>query len=128
MAQLRLPLTINGVDFSQAANRLAYSVYYEDRVGANTTTMLNGDEYPDVLAQRPVIVWPLNFLWAGELAALYAALGDGNTYVQVQYFDTKANATLTGFFRGTVSAAELGLYDARGAAFRDGMTLTLRSR
>lgn len=124
----RLPLAINGIDFSEAAERLSYSIGYEDRVGASAVTMLNGDEYPDVLARRPVITWPLNMLWAEELRRLYRALGDRNSYVPVRYYDTRAAKEITGEFRGTLSATTIGLNNARGAAFRDGAVLTLRAR
>lgn len=124
----RLPLEINGVDFSEAASRLGYSIVYEDRVGASAVMMLNGDEYPDVLARRPVITWPLNMLWDAELARLHTALGDGNTYVPVRYFDTAEGKLKTGYFRGSIDAQTVGLNNARGLAFRDGAALTLRSR
>lgn len=122
----RLPLTINGVDFSAAVSRLEYSIVYEDRVGDNTMMMINGDEYPDVIDQRPVIVWPLNALWASELAALYTAIGTSQ-YVTVQYFDTKTGAAASGTFRATISSQRVGLVSSRGNMTTD-MTLTLRAR
>lgn len=122
----RLPLIINGVDFSTAASRLEYQIEYEDRVGENTTMMLNGDEYPDVLDRRPIITWQLNALWSDELAALYAAIGDGQ-YVPVLYFDTRTNAEQVGVFRASISRQQIGMINARGKMFH-GPTLTLRSR
>lgn len=122
----RLTLILNGVDFSAAANRLAYQIEYEDRVGENTTMMLNGDEYPDVIDTRPVITWPLNALWASELSALYAAIGTAQ-YIPVTYFSTKTGANATGYFRARISVQQVGLIDSRGQMF-SGMTLMLRSR
>lgn len=122
----RLPLTINGTDFSAAVSRTEYSIIYEDREGENAVQMLNGDEYPDIIDQRPVITWPLNAMWASELAQLFTAVGTGQ-YVPVTYFDARTNSVKTGTFRGTISQSGVGIIDDRGKLVY-GMTLTLRSR
>lgn len=127
MALIRLPLVINGTYFSLAVQRLGYQVTYEDRQGENATFLLSGDEYLDVLTSRPVITWPLNMLWADELAALKAAIRAA-IYVPVYYFDTDDGAGKIGYFHGTISGESIGLIDGRGYAFRDGAVLTLRSR
>ena len=115
MALIRLPLVINGSDFSLAVQRLGYQVTYEDRQGENATFLLSGDE------------WPLNMLWANELAALKAAIRAA-IYVPVYYLDTDDGAGKIGYFHGTISGESIGLIDGRGYAFRDGAVLTLRSR
>lgn len=122
----RLPLVINGVDFSEAVSRTEYSIYYEDREGDNAVRMLNGDDYPDILDERPVITWPLNSLWSDELQILYTAIGAGQ-YTQVTYFSPKINASVTGLFRAKISQNNIGIIDDRGKLFY-GMTLTLTSR
>ena len=122
----RLPLTINGVDFTEAASRREYSITYEERTGPNGGQMLNGDLYIDLVARRPVITWPLNALWSDELAALQKAVY-WSTYVPVTYFDTTANAVMTGWFHGSISEQKVGLISERGTMFH-GPTLTLRSR
>lgn len=127
MALTRLPLVINGVDFSQQAQRLGYSVDYEERIGENSTSLLNGDAYLDVLAKRPVISWPLNMLWADELAALHAAI-DAAIYVPVYYFDTVQGAAKIGYFHGIIGQTRAALLRPDGTAFADGAILTLRSR
>ena len=127
MALIRLPLVINGSDFSLAVQRLGYQVTYEDRQGENATFLLSGDEYLDVLTSRPIITWPLNMLWANELAALKAAIRS-SIYVPVYYFDTDDGAGKIGYFHGTIGTESIGLIDSRGYAFRDGAVLTLRSR
>lgn len=124
----RLPLIINSSDFSEAAQRLAYAITYEDRVGSSAVTMLNGDEYPDVLARRPVITWPLNMLWSNELSALYRAIGDGNSYVPVQYYDTVLDGDAKNYFRGSIGPQIPGMINDRGLAFQSGTVLTLRAR
>lgn len=126
MAQRRLPLVINGIDFSEAVNRTGYSVYYEDRTGKNAFLALSGDEDLDILAQKPVITWPLNALWSDELAQLQSAIS-ASTYVPVSYFDTRANAEQTAYFHGTINQQPARLVSARGIMFY-GMTLTLRAR
>lgn len=122
----RMPLTINGVDFTEAASRREYAVYYEDRTGPHSGNMINGDEYYDLIDRRPVITWPLNALWSDELSALLEAVY-WSTYVPVTYFDTRANAVMTGWFRGSISEQKVGLISERGPMFH-GPTLTLRSR
>ena len=127
MALARLPLVINGTDFGAAVSRLAYQVTYEDRVGENTTFLLSGDEYMDVLAARPVITWPLNMLWADELASLKTAIR-GAIYVPVYYFDTEQGSAKIGYFHGTIGTESVGIVRESAVAFRDGAILTLRSR
>ena len=126
MARPRLPLVINGIDFSEAANRTGYSIYYEERTGQNTFLALSGDEDLDVLAKKPVITWPLNALWSDELAQLENAI-DSSTYVPVSYFDTKSNMEQTAYFHGTIDRMPAQLVSERGTMFY-GMTLTLRAR
>lgn len=123
---MRLPLTIGGEDFSEAASRREYTVYYEERTGRNAAMMLNGDEYLDIIDRRPVITWPLNALWADELAKLQAAI-DAADYVEVSYFDTRTGQAGTGYFHGTISEQKVGLISPRGIMFH-GPTLTLRSK
>ena len=127
MALTRLPLVINGTDFSRQAQRLQYSVVYEDRTGENVTLMLNGDEYLDILTKRPVITWALNMLWSDELAALHAAI-DAAIYVPVYYFDTVQGAAKIGYFHGTIGQTRAALLRSDATAFADGAVLTLRSR
>lgn len=122
----RLPLTINGVDFSEAVSRREYTITYEERTGPNGGQMLNGDLFIDRVALRPVITWPLNALWSDELAALQEAVY-WSTFVPVTYFDTRKNAVVTGWFTGSISGQKVGLISDRGTMFH-GPTLTLRSR
>lgn len=126
MAIQRLPLTINGVDFTAAASRTEYSIYFEERTGENEVMMLNGDIYPDVIDKRPVIVWPLNSMWSDELATLFTAIGDAQ-YVTVSYFNTRTNSTGTGVFMASISEQSVPVVNDRGKLVT-GMVLTLRSR
>jgi len=127
MALTRLPLIINGTDFSRQVERLGYTVTYEDRTGENSTLALSGDEYLDILTARPVITWPLNMLWADEMATLTQAIR-GAIYVPVYYFDPEQAEGIIGYFHGTIGAATVGLIRTDGIAWRDGAVLTLRSR
>ena len=70
----KMPLTIDGVDFSHLTERLGYSISYEDRMGGNTMLMQNGDEYQDVIARKPILTWRLDSLTMTQLAALHAAV------------------------------------------------------
>ena len=127
MALTRLPLIINGTDFSRQVERLGYQVAYEDRTGENTTTALSGDEYLDVLTSRPIITWPLNMLWADEMSTLTQAIR-GAIYVPVYYFDPELGEATIGYFHGTIGSAQVGLIRTNQIAWQDGAVLTLRSR
>lgn len=127
MALTRLPLIINGADFSRQVERLGYQVVYEDRTGENTTLALSGDEYLDVLTSRPIITWPLNLLWADEMAALRSAIKSA-IYVPVFYFDPDQGAGVIGYFHGTIGQATVGLIRTNQIAWQNGAVLTLRSR
>lgn len=123
----KMPLTINGTDFSALTERLGYSISYEDVKGGNGMTMQNGDEYQDIINRRPVLTWRLDSLTNEQLAALHAAI-NAAVYVSVTYFDTAANQNKTGYFHGTISAQEVGVI--RGAAYYrfKAPTLTMRGR
>ena len=127
MAIARLPLVINGVDFSQAVKRLQYTITYEDRTGENATSLKNGDEYIDLIAKRPMITWPLCMLWDDEMAALDAAI-DAATYVPVYYFDRKQRRAMIRYFHGLIGETRVGLIRSDEYAYADGPILTLRSR
>lgn len=122
----KMPLKINGVDFSALTARLGYSVVYEDRT-AGKMTMQNGDEYIDLIARKPVLKWPLNSLTDAELASLHAAI-NAATYVEVTYFDTAAGAVKTAYFHATISDQEVGaIRGGEHYRFR-APTLTMRAR
>lgn len=127
MARARLPLIINGVDFSQQANRTGYEIEYEDRIGENSVMMLSADEYIDVLDRRPTIYWPLNLLTGEEMASLKSAVYAA-PQVQCYYFDTILNAPTYRFFHGVIGREPIVIVRSTGVVFRDGITLTLRSR
>lgn len=126
MARPRLPLVINGIDFSEAANRTGYSIQYEERMGDNGFLALSGDQELDILAYKPIITWPLNALWSDELAQLKTAIRSA-TFVPVSYFDTDTNQTKTAYFHGSISQESVPLVSSRGYML-SGMTLTLRAR
>ena len=122
----KMPLMINGVDFSALTQRLGYSVVYEERSGQNTMVMMNGDEYLDVIVRKPALTWPLNSLTDAELHTLLTAI-HAAVYVPVTYYDTEAKAEQTAYFHGTISVQEVGVIRAGGYRFRS-MTLTMRAR
>jgi hypothetical protein len=123
----KMPLTINGVDFSALTERLGYTITYEDRKGGNSMTMQNGDEYQDIIVRKPVLTWKLDSLTNAQLASLHAAI-NGAVYVPVTYFDTAANTTKTAYFHGTISAQKVGVI--RGSTYYrfEAPTLTMRAR
>lgn len=123
----KMPLIINGVNFSAMTARLGYTIRYEDRMGGNSMTMANGDYYPDVLTRRPVLVWPLNALTGAELAQLHAAI-NAAVQVPVTYQDTETNATKTAYFHGTIGDQEVGVIRNGGYYRYRGTTLTMKAR
>lgn len=104
----KMPLSINGVDFSYLTERLGYSIVYEDVKGGNGMTMMNADEYPDVIARRPIPTWRLDSLTMTELAALHAAC-DAAVQVAVTYYDTRTASVKSGYAHCTISSQEVGV-------------------
>lgn len=104
----KMPLVINGVDFTADTERLGYSIVYEDRTGGNTMTMQNGDQIQDVIARKPGLSWRLDSLTMTRLAALHAAI-NAAVYVEVTYYDTATASIKTAYFHGTISTQEIGV-------------------
>lgn len=125
--QQKMPLTINGVDFSQLTERCGYSIVYESRQGGNSMTMQNGDQYVDIITRRPVLTWRLDSLTNTQLAQLLAAV-HAAPYVSVAYFDTESNSVKTSMMTGSVSSQEVGVLRAGGYYRFRAPTLTMRSR
>ena len=123
----KMPLKINGVDFSSLTERLGYSISYEDRTGNNSMTMQNGDQYIDVIVRKPVLSWRLDSLDAGDLARLITAI-NAAVYVPIYYFDTEACATRTAYFHCTISEQEIGVIRAAGSYRFRAPTLTCKAR
>ena len=123
----KMPLTINGVDFSALTERLGYAISYEDRAGNNGKTMQNGDQYLDIITRKPVLTWRLDSLTNSQLAALHAAI-NAAVYVSVSYFDTATNAVVTALFHGVISSQEVGVIRNGGYYRFRAPTLTMRAR
>lgn len=126
MALQKMPLTINGVDFSALTERCGYSIVYEARQGGNSMTMLNGDQYTDIITRRPVLTWRLDSLTNTQLALLLTAV-HAAPYVEVEYFDTESNSVKTAVMTGSVSGQEVGVLRSDYYRFR-APTLTMRAR
>lgn len=123
----KMPLVINGVDFSHLTERLGYSINYEDRSGSNTMMMQNGDQYLDIITRRPVLTWRLDSLTEAQLASLHAAI-NADVYVPVSYFDTASNLVQTGWFHGSISSQQVGVIRGGNHYRFVAPTLTMRSR
>ena len=123
----KMPLTINGVDFSGLTERLGYSVTYEDRNGGNTMKMMSGDEYQDLIVRKPVISFRLDSLTMTQLSALHAAI-NAAVYVQVLYYDTATAAEKTAYFHGTISQQTVGVIRDGGYYRFRAPVLTMRAR
>ncbi len=123
----KMPLTINGVDFSADTERLGYSIVYEDRKGGNTMTMQNGDEYQDIIVRKPALTWRLDSLTMTRLAALHAAI-NAAIYVSVQYYDTATASIKTAAFHGTITTQEVGAIRNGGYYRFKAPVLTMRAK
>ena len=117
MALERLPLVINGTDFSAMANRTAYEVEDEERTGDNAFMSQAGTEDMDLLRTVQNIYWPLNALWADELAQLRQAV-KAYTYVPVQYFDIDNAQANTAYFHGSFQRFAMPYVTTRGRMVR----------
>lgn len=123
----KMPLKINGVDFSSLTERLGYTIAYEDRTGNNSMTMQNGDQYIDVIVRKPVLSWRLDSLTNTDLALLHAAI-NAAVYVPIQYFDTATNVLATAYFHCTISEQEVGVIRPGGYYRFRAPTLTATAR
>ena len=123
----KMPLVINGVDFSADTERLGYTISYEDRTGGNGMTMQNGDQYIDVITQKPVLSWRLDSLPMTRLAALHAAI-NAAVYVEVTYYDTATASEKTALFHGSITAQEVGVIGANGYYRFRAPTLQMKAR
>ena len=123
---LKMPLIINGTDFSALTERLGYSVAYEDRT-AGKMTMLNGDEYIDLIARKPILTWSLDSLNTSDLASLMEAINEA-AYVSVTYFDPAAGDLTTAYFHGTISTQSVGVIRGAGSYRWKSSVLTMRAR
>ena len=123
----KMPLTINGTDFSQLTERLGYSISYEDVVGGNSMTMQNGDRFQDGITRKPVLSWRLDSLTMTQLASLHAAI-NAAWYVSVVYYDTSEAATKTAYFHGTISTQEVGVIRSGNYYRFKAPTLTMKAR
>ena len=124
---LKMPLKINGVDFSSLTERLGYSVTYEERIGGNTMLMQNGDRYEDLITRRPVLTWPLNALTGTELAQLHEAI-NASVYVPIEYQDTATNSVQTWWFKCSIGQQEVGVIRNGGYYRYRQTTLTAKPR
>lgn len=123
----KMPLSINGVDFSYLTERLGYSIVYEDVKGGNSMTMANGDEFLDILSRRAVPTWRLDSLTMTELSALHAAC-NAAAYVAVTYYDTVTHSVQNGLAHCSISSQEVGVIRDGGYYRFRAPTLSMRLR
>ena len=123
----KMPLSINGTDFSYLTERLGYSIVYEDVKGGNSMTMANGDEFQDILGRRAVPTWRLDSLTMTELATLHAAC-NAAAYVAVTYYDTFSHSVKSGIAHCTISSQEVSVIRDGGYYRFRAPTLSMRLR
>lgn len=123
-----MTLTVGGIDLSTYLADDGYSVSYEARGGANTRTMLNGDEYVDTLAWKANINATLLALSDSVLSTLMSTVLTTST-ISVTFTDPKTNADRTGTFTAAGLSEQKYLL-TRGSTryYASGITLSLRER
>ena len=122
---MRLPLTINGTDFSALANKYEYEVGYTTRTGPNGGVMLDGTKVVDIIAYKAVITWPLNDMRDTDLASIQSACQTAE--VTVTFWDTLTNAQRTSTFLPTFSAQKIGILRSTGKWWK-GISLSLEEK
>lgn len=120
---MRLPITIDGVDFTPYTSKNAYTVEYVKREGPNSGQMMDGSQVIDLLAYKALITWELNALTSAQLSAVLQAAQ--KQYVTVSYFDTAINDVRQATFIPTVGAQAYAFARHGLHYFRDGTVLTL---
>lgn len=122
---MRLPLTINGEVFSNAANKYEYQVSYIREGGGHDGIMQDGSETVDTLTIKAQLSIPANSLTRQQLQRLSRLLL--MDYVTVTYFDTATNGERTAEFIGDLEACQPVLYLGE-QVYWDGAVISLRER
>lgn len=122
---MRLPLTINGVDFSLLANKYEYQLGYITREGSNGGVMLDGTKVVDIIAYKAKITWPLNDMRDTDLAAIQSACQTPE--VTVTFWDTLTNAQRTSTFIPSFSEQKIGILRSPGLWWK-GISLVLEEK
>lgn len=123
----RLPLSVNGKDFSSLANAYGYTVNYEPVYGPNATAVMqDGTELIDLLGWRTVVTVSCNDLETAKQAELLTACLAAE--VELEYFDTRLNADTTATFTTSVSGSSIKLYDVGDVRIFGGLSIVFRSK
>lgn len=102
---MRLPFTIDGVDFSAVINKYGYSVRPVRREGSNGGMMQDGSRRVDLLDYKAGVSVASNDMDPADAARLNSALR--KEYVWVTYWDPTVNAVRTAEFIPDISASEI---------------------
>lgn len=123
----RLPLAVNGKDFSRLANAYGYTVTYEPVYGPNgSAVMQDGSELHDLLGWRTIVSVACNDLETDQQAELLTACLAPEVWLE--YFDTRRNATATAQFTTSVSGSGIKLYDVGNVRIFGGLSIGFRSK
>ncbi len=123
---MRLPIVIDGVDFTPYTMKNGYRVQYIRREGVNSGLMLDGSTTIDVLAFKAVIEWDLTAMTSAQFSNVCNACIKNE--VTVTFFDPKTNAERTAVFFPTLGQANYAFSRHNLHYFRDGAVLTLEEK
>ena len=121
----RLPVTIDGVDFSDCFNRYAYSVELIPRDGGRGGMMQDGSMTVDILAWKALYSIGCNDLKGARLAQLQSACA--KSYVQATVYDPETGEERSGTFIPRLSGSTTRLF-VGGVVWFGGATLTLEEK
>lgn len=112
MAQPSQALTINGVDFSDRANKWRWKCEAVARTGPNGGQAKNGRIITDLLGYALKITFQLNGMAAEDAVELLAVVSD--RYVSATVLDPMTNTTRTAYFVPTVPALDYAFTSSAG--------------
>lgn len=122
---MRLPLIIDGVDFTSVVSKYGYKPYVITRQGKNGGTMLNGDVVVDILAYKTGVSIRLNPMTGADAAAIMAAVS--NPYVEATVWDVRTNSEKTATFITKISQPNLAILRS-SEKWWSGITITLEEK
>lgn len=121
----RLPVILDGQDFSDCFNRYNYTVEYIPRDGGRGGMMQDGTMTVDVLAWKALYTLGCNDLTGARLAQLQRACM--KSYVNAVVYDPQTGAQRSGTFIPRLSASTTRLF-VGGVVWLGGATLTLEEK
>lgn len=104
---MKLPLIIDGVDFTDTTSKYGYSQYQVIREGNNGGIMLSGERVTDIIAQKIGVTIPLNPMTGAEASAILSAVR--KSYVTATVWNVYTGEEYESVFIPTISSANIAI-------------------